>query len=429
MKHLILIGLSHRTAPIDIRERLAFSETAIGEALRVLNQHPGLQEAMILSTCNRVEIIARGPRSDVHEEVKRFLSEYHSVPLSELESHLYSLREREVVHHIFRVASSLDSMVVGEPQILAQMKEAYRLARESGCIGQRLKAILPRAFFVAKRIRTETRVAESPVSVSSVAVELARKIFGDLAGKTVLVLGAGKMAQLAASSLIDSGVSRVLVTNRTEERGKNLAENLKGVFIRWEDLHQWLADADIVLVSTGASHYVLGRNEMQSSLKKRRYRPLFVIDVSVPRNVDPEVNDVENVFLFDIDDLQSVVDANLGERQKEADLAESLIQQEVDKFFQWLHIERTGPVISRLRTRLEDMVVQDLRKNQNGFTPEQVAEVEKMLLRAAHRIAHPMIMKIKDRGADSMTRGQTVELLRQIFQLEEDEGHEDSSDR
>ncbi len=420
MKKLVLVGLNHRTAPIEVRERLAFSEQDLAKALKA-SQRFELFEAMIVSTCNRVEVIASASGVDGLLEVKQFLSSYHSFPLATLDKHLYALRDRDAVQHVFRVAASLDSMVVGEPQILSQMKEAFHKASECGCVGSGLNSLLPRAFFVAKRIRTETRIAQSPVSVSSVAVELAKKIFDELAGKTILILGAGRMARLAAESLVESGISRVLVANRSEKRGQALAKRMRGVYIKWDQLHDWLADADIVLVSTRSSEYVISPLDMRAAIRKRRFRPLFLIDISVPRNIDPGINEIENVFLFDIDDLQSVVEGNLGERRKEADMAEALIAQEVENFFQRVRIEQTGPVVAKLRSRLEQLVVQDFPRNHNGLSPEQVEEIEKTLVRAAHRIAHPMIMKIKDREADADTRTQTVELLREIFDLEDEE--------
>ena len=420
MKKLVLVGLNHRTAPIEVRERLAFPEKELGKALHDLSKRVELFEGMIVSTCNRVEILAAATEADSHE-VKRFLSAYHSFPLATLDKHLYTLRDRDAVQHVFRVAASLDSMVVGEPQILSQMKEAFHRASECGCVGSGLNALMSRTFFVAKRIRTETRIAQSPVSVSSVAVELAKKIFDDLAGKTILILGAGRMARLAAESLVESGVNRVLVANRSEERGQALAKEMGSVYIKWNQLPDWLPDADIVLVSTRSSRYVISPQDIQATIRKRRYRPLFLIDVSVPRNIDPAVNDINNVFLFDIDDLQAVVDANLGERRKEADIAEAMISQEVEKFYQQVRIEQTGPVVAKLRSRLEELVTQDFPRNHNGFSPAQVAAMEKTLLQAAHRIAHPMIMKIKDRKADTDTRTQTIELLREIFNLEDEE--------
>jgi len=306
MKTLLLVGLNHRTAPIEVREKLAFPEKELGQALQALSKRVELSEAMIVSTCNRVEVVAAATEADSQHKVKRFLSSYHSFPLATLNKHLYALQDRDAVQHVFRVAASLDSMVVGEPQILSQMKEAFHMASECGCVGSGLNALMSRTFFVAKRIRTETRIAHSPVSVSSVAVELAKKIFDDLDGKTILILGAGRMARLAAESLVDSGVKRVLVANRSEERGQALAKEMGGVYIKWDQRSNWLPDADIVLVSTRSSRYVISTQDMQATIRKRRYRPLFLIDVSVPRNIDPAINDINNVFLFDIDDLQAV---------------------------------------------------------------------------------------------------------------------------
>jgi glutamyl-tRNA reductase len=373
---------------------------------------------MILSTCNRVEIIGIGDDLEA-ASLRNFVYQFHSLKREDLDTHFYDLSHRDVVRHLFRVASSLDSMVVGEPQILFQLKEAFRTASEVGSVGKALNTLLPRAFFVAKRVRTETEIATSAVSVSSVAVELAAKIFGKLEGKTILMVGAGKMGELAGRSLVDSGISDVFVTNRTPEKGQKLARKFSGRYVPFSGLQQYLTEADIVLVSTGASSHVLTPENLAPAVQKRKYRPLFIIDISVPRNVDPKVNGMSNVFLYDIDDLQSVIDANLGSRVREAELAEQIVEEEVSKFFARLRLNRSGPVIAQLRKSVEELCLEELHRNRNGMDPDQYRQLERILLRAAHKFAHPLIASLKDPEQSPEKRLQHIELLRQAFSLDD----------
>jgi len=419
---LVLVGLNHRTAPVEVRERLAFPEDRLPDALSALRQEFGCEEALILSTCNRVEVIAHPEDGCLRtDRLIQFLYDFHHLQPPCLEPYLYSLSERETVRHVFRVASSLDSMVVGEPQILGQLKRAYTLASGAGSSGLLLNSLMHRAFHVAKRVRTETKISNSAVSVSYVAVELARKILGDLSNRTILIVGAGKMSELAAKHLIKSGISNVFVTNRTPAKAEEMAARFHGVALPFENLLSHFALADIAIVSTAAEGYVLRRPDMQRVVRERRHRPLFLIDISVPRNIDPAINDVEEVFLYDIDDMQSVIQANLEERRKEAESAEAIIAEEVEAYARRAATRNAGSLISALRGRLEEICLSELEKNRNGFSAEEYARAQKMLRTTAHRLAHPIILQLKNPDGNLNRYQHEVDFIKKVFDLEEEE--------
>ncbi len=419
---LVLVGLNHKTAPVEVRERIAFAEEHLQPALKRLQRESDLQEGMIVSTCNRVEILAHGQKSQAQivQSVKDFLYSYHTLKPPFLEDYLYSYQRRDAVRHVFRVASSLDSMVVGEPQILAQVKQAYAEACQAGSVGTYLKDLIPRAFFVAKKVRSSTQIGASAVSISSVAVELARKIFGDLKGKTTLLLGAGEMGELAARNLLDSGISQIFVINRTPERGQQLAAQLLATPVPFEDLETYLIRADIALVCTSSTSLLLDKSRVEAIIKKRRYRPLFIIDISVPRNVDPQVNELENVFLYDVDDLQSVIDANIRQRCEEAAIAEEIVNKETVNYMNQLSTRSAGPLIHSLRHRIEEMCLEELRSNHKNLDPGEYERLEKALRSTAHRIAHPFITEIQQVDEDPNRRLHKIQLIRKIFRLDND---------
>lgn len=420
--NLVLVGLNHKTAPVSVREQLAFPNDSLVSAHQTLHRQFGLEEGMIVSTCNRVEVIGHSSsRLDATQRIKSFLYGYHDLRPPLLENHFYNYLERAAIQHVFRVASSLDSMVVGESQILGQMKQAYSAARQAGSVGTSLNRLMRRAFFVAKRVRTETQISASAVSVSSVAVELARKIFGNLEGKSILLLGAGKMSELAAQNLSSSGVSRILVANRTSERAKELALKLRGIPVPFSELDRYLVHSDIVLVSTGAEAFVLDRKHLQRVIRERKYTPLFVIDISVPRNVDPQVNEIENVFLYDIDDLRSVISTNLGERRREAEIAEEIVTEEVQNYLKRTSSPHVGPLISALRHRIEEICLSELKKNRDSLPPAEYARLEKMLRKVARKIAHPLIMQIKHPGENHQLHLYSIETIRKTFQLDDEQ--------
>lgn len=354
--NIIVVGLSHHTAPIEIREKLAFDANGIERPLRELTALPDLSEGVILSTCNRVEVYA--VTHDIAggiARIKRFLADSHGLPFDAVEPHLYGLHGDNALRHVFRVAASLDSLVVGEPQILGQIKSAYGYAAEYGTSGVILNRFLHKAFSVAKRVRTETRIASSAVSIAFAAVELAKKIFGDLSDKTVLLIGAGDMGELAAKHFLTSGVRDLMVANRTFERGERLAEELDGRAIRFQDLFDHLHKADIVLSSTGAQHQIIGHREVAAVIRRRKLRPMFFIDIAVPRDIDPEVNRLENVYLYNTDDLAAVVESNLEQRKLEAEKAEEIITEEIGRFAGWLSSLEVVPTIVALRSRFDEI--------------------------------------------------------------------------
>jgi len=353
---LLITGVSHKTAPVEVREKLAFSDAALPAALADLKKRGGISEAVILSTCNRVEIIvAADDSADPVAAVDDFLCCTRRVSPAALRPYLYRHQGREAIHHVFRVAASLDSMVVGEPQILGQLKTAYAAAKHQGALCGTLDGLLTRSFAVAKRVRSETGVGQMAVSVSYAAVELARKIFGTLAHSKIMIAGAGKMSELAARHLRRSGSPHVFVTNRTHERAVEMARRFQGTPVEWGRFAAMLPEVDILVASTGAPEYILTRPDMERVMAARRGRPMFLIDISVPRNIDPAINDVESAFLYDIDDLQEVVNSNLRERMKEAERAEEIVAQEVERTLTRLKQQEVTPTILGLQEQLEQI--------------------------------------------------------------------------
>jgi len=406
---VILLGINHNTAPIEVRERLAISPSRLADATRALAHQPGIREALILSTCNRVELLTvQDAAQSENPGTLNFLNEYLSIPVTDLKPHLYEFREREAVRHLFRVASSLDSMVVGEPQILGQVKEAYTTGREIGAVASTLEGLLQRAFTVAKRVRTETQIGSSSVSIASVAVDLARKIFDSLEGKTVLLVGAGKMSELAARHLIQQGAASILVANRTQSRAEQIAKNFNGQVIPFDHLYEQADRADIVITSTGAPQKIFGRSHGQHFLQRRRNRPMFFIDIAVPRDVDPGMNDVEGCFVYDIDDLQQVAQAHLADRSREAEAAEGIVTGEVDKYLQRLQSLNAVPVIQSLQQYAEDIRQAELRRSQSRLatlTPEQREAVEALTRSLTAKFLHHPLTGIREaaRQGDAQT--------------------------
>ncbi len=408
-KHLVLLGINHNTAPIEIRERLAIPAGRLADATRTLLHQPGIDEGLILSTCNRVELITLQDETSpgLRADLPRFLHEYFSVPIATLTPHLYELREREAVRHLFRVASSLDSMVVGEPQILGQVKDAYTTAREVGAVQSNLETLLQRTFTVAKKVRSETQIGSSSVSIASVAVDLARKIFGSLIGKTVLLVGAGKMSELAARHLIQQGATSILVANRTQSRSEKLAEDFRAAGVRTEaiafdDLYAQADRADIVITSTGAPQQLFGRSHGKHFLERRRHRPMFFIDIAVPRDVDPRMNEVEGCFVYDIDDLQQVAQANLADRSREAEAAESIVSREVEKYQQRQQSRDAVPAILALQHSAESIRQAELARSASKLatlTPEQTAAVEALTRALTAKLLHPQLIALRKSAA------------------------------
>ena len=416
-----LIGVNHKTAPVEIRERLAISESRLPEACKRLAEHPAIAEGMIVSTCNRVEFLAN--MKNGAGDLREFLREYFALDPTQFESHLYEFREDDAVRHVFRVASSLDSMVVGEPQILGQVKEAYATARAVGAVRAQLDQLLTRAFAVAKRVRNETAVGSSSVSVASVAVELAQKIFGNLNGKSVYLVGAGKMSELAARHLLAHGAASIFVANRTYDRAIRMANEFNGQAIEFSRLYETCDRADIVITSTGAPHFIFRPEHGEKFLARRKNRPMFFIDIAVPRDVDPELNKLDGIFVYDIDDLQQAVATHVADRKREAEKAEAIVNSEVEKFQARLQTLDVVPTIVSLQDHLETIrqaEIDRVRGRLGAMTPEQEMAVEALSRGIINKIMHTPISTLKTAARDPESTT-VIELVRRLFNLQEKE--------
>jgi len=416
--NLIVIGVNHQTAPVEVREQFTISEARLPEAVKTLAAQPGIEEAMIVSTCNRVELIARTKDADAN--LDGCLKKMYGVDAQSYRKYLYEYRERDAIRHVFRVASSLDSMVVGEPQILGQVKEAYATARAVGALNSQLDALYSRAFAVAKRVRTETAIATSAVSIASVAVELAQKIFGNLEGKSVYLVGAGKMCELAARHLLAHGATKLYVGNRTYERAAALAKKFNGEPISFDHLYETVDRADIVISSTGAPHTIFRKEHGERFLARRKNRPMFFIDIAVPRDVDPEMNKLDGIFVYDIDDLQQVVASHISDRRAEADRAEAIVQLEVDKFQARLQTLDVVPTIVSLQEHLETVrqaEIDRVRGRLGMLTPEQEMAIEALSRGIINKIMHTPITTLKSAARESSESTTIVDLVRKLFNL------------
>jgi glutamyl-tRNA reductase len=399
---IVLIGVNHKTAPVEIRERLAFDDAACAAGLRALVDGEVVREGLIVSTCNRVEILSATANDQIEfgaGRVTQFLDTSGKLPTGFLKDHLYRHTDEEAVRHLFRVASSLDSMVVGEPQVLGQVRHAYTLAVEAGTAGKVLNRLVHHTFRVAKRVRSETGIAASAVSISYMAVELGKKIFDSLKGCTVMLIGAGEMAELSAKHLVNAGATRVVIANRTEATARQLANQIgAATIVPFEQLGEHLHEADLVICSTGAPDYVLTEQQVRKAIRRRRKRPTCLIDISVPRNIDPGAGKVPNVFLFDIDDLENVISSNIREREREAERAELIVQSEVMQFQQSLRLMDVGPSIGAMREKFQDVARAELarqRKKLGPLTKEQEAAVESLLMSTVNKISHPILNQMR----------------------------------
>jgi glutamyl-tRNA reductase len=414
-----LIGVNHNSAPIEVRERLAIPESRLPDAMRRLAEFPGVDEGLILCTCNRVEVVAQSKNGGA--DLRRFLRDYFQLDPAQYEPHLYEYRESEAVRHLFRVAASLDSMLVGEPQILGQVKEAYATARAVGAVHSQLDLLLTRAFTVAKRVRTETAVGSSAVSVASVAVELAKKIFGSLQGRHVYLVGAGKMSELAARHLMAHGAASIFVANRTHERAAQLAGKFNGQVILFEQLYETCDRADIVITSTGAPHAIFRREHGELFLSRRKNRPMFFIDIAVPRDVAPEMNDLDGIFVYDIDDLQQAVSSHVADRRREAERAEAIVQSEVERFQARVQTLDVVPTIVSLHDHLETIrqaEIDRVRARLGPLSPEQEMAVETLTRGIVNKIMHTPISTLKT-AAREQEATTVIDVVRRLFNLEE----------
>jgi len=419
--NIIALGINHKMAPVEVRERLALDREKARGLFDLLAKDDCIYEFVLLSTCNRVEIYAGV--EDCNKgmfALKSGLASLPSFPAEGLDKYLYAYSDRDAVRHLFRVSSSLDSMVVGEAQILGQVKDAYASAKSEGGVGVILNRLFEKAFTAAKRVRTETKIAENAVSISFVAVELAKKIFDDLSGRRFMIIGAGEMAEIAARQLIANGVKDIVVLNRTIEKGIALAGELNGRAVQFDDIEKELAEADIVISSINAPHLIINKEMVQRALGQRKNNPIFFIDISVPRNIDPNINDLDNVYIYDIDDLQSVVEANMREREQEALRGEEIVEHEADTFMAWLDTMEVTPTITAMRGKAEEIRQKEVAKAlaRLGDVSEETRQaIESMSSAIINKLLYGHTAHLKKR-ADSDERHWYVKVVRDIFKLD-----------
>ena len=425
MSELFVVGISWRTAPVAVREKLAFRDEEIADTLRALTAAHPVAEALLVSTCNRVEVygVARAG-ADATGPVRRFLAEQRGLATTELADAIYDHRGAEAVRHVFRVASSLDSLVLGEAQILGQLKAAYSAAGGAGTSGPVLGRCLERAFGAAKRVRTETAIARGAANISTVAVDLARHVFSELTGKRVLVVGAGKMSRLAARHLYASGADQIVVTNRSPAKAEALAAEIDGLAKPWDELPALLAQADVVISSTGAREPILTVPLFKKVAKARRWKPIVVIDIAVPRDADPRIAELDGVFVYDIDDLEKVVAANLAGRAKAADQAGRIVEHEASQFEHWLRTQGVVPTIKALRERFAQVAEGELQKTLEGLqrrehTPAQQREaIQRLVQLVVNKLLHAPTTALRESTVDEAAL--RAEVLCELFGLEPD---------
>ena len=418
--HLFLLGVSHRTAPVDLREKLDFSSRDLGAAVEALVTKSSAAESVVLSTCNRSEIYVASTDSErTHEEVVAFLSDYHQLPREAFLPHLFAHRDMAAARHLFRVAGGLDSLVVGEPQILGQVKDAYQAAAERHCTGPLLSKTFHWAFGVGKRVRSETALGEGAVSVSFAAVALARKIFGRLEGRRVLVVGAGEISALTAQHLRSQGIAEIVITSRTAAHADTLAAQVNGSTVPWAQMRRAIAGADIVLTATGSQRPIIMRDDVQSVTGRQRAEPRFIIDVAVPRDVDPAVGDIEQVFLYNVDDLQGIVEENLARRAAEIARAEAIVAEEVSRYTVWQRSRRAIPTVVALRQRFDDIrraELQRLEPRLSTLPPDARARVEEVTRLVVEKLLLEPTEQLKALP-DEETQAAYTEAVNRLFRL------------
>lgn len=418
--HLLLLGVSHRTAPVDLRERLDFSSRDVGAAVEALATRSSAAESLVLSTCNRSEIYVAStdPRRS-QDEVAAFLSEYHQLPRDVFQPHLFTHRDMAAARHLFRVAAGLDSLVVGEPQVLGQVKDAFQAASERHCTGPLLSKTFHWAFGVGKRVRTETALGEGAVSVSFAAVALARKIFGKLEGRRVLVVGAGEISALTAQHLRSQGVAEIAIASRTAAHAEALATQVGGRTVPWPAMQGAMGEADIVLTATGSQRPIISRADVEAVTGRRRAEPLFIIDIAVPRDVDPAVSDIEQVFLYNVDDLQGIVQENLARRTAEIARAEAIVAEEVTRFTVWQRSRRAIPTVVALRQRFDDIrraEMQRLEPRLSGLPAEARARLDEVTRLIVEKLLLEPTEQLKALP-DEETQAAYTEAVNRLFRL------------
>jgi glutamyl-tRNA reductase len=418
--HLFLLGVSHRTAPVDLRERLDFASRDVGAAVEVLAARASAAESVVLSTCNRSEIyVAAADPSAARDELVTFLSDYHELPRDVFLPHLFTYDDAAAAHHLFRVAAGLDSLVVGEPQILGQVKDAFQVAAERHCTGPLLSKTFHSAFGVGKRVRTETALGEGAVSVSFAAVALARKIFGKLQGRRVLVVGAGEIAALTAQHLRSHGVAEIVITSRTAAHAEALAAEVSGRAVPWSGMTAAIARADIVVTATGSQRPIITRADVAAATGRRRPDPLFIIDIAVPRDVDPSVAEIEQVFLYNVDDLQNIVQENLARRGAEIARAEAIVAEELARFTSWQRSRRAIPTVVALRQRFDEIRRAELQRLDGrfaGLPPEARARVDEVTRLLVEKLLLEPTEQLKALP-DEETQAIYTEAVNRLFRL------------
>ena len=428
---LFLLGASHHSAPVDLRERIDFARRGVIEALVELAELQGVSEAVVLSTCNRSELYVAGETPErLREALPAFMSSFHDIPESELAPHLYSRAGADAARHLFRIAAGLDSLVVGEPQILGQVKDAYTVASERGYTGTLLNRLFHWSFGTGKRVRSETGLGEGAVSVSYAAISLARKIFGDLRGRRVLLVGAGEMAELTATHLRTQRVGRVVVANRTASHAAALASRIDGEAVPWENITGELTSADIVVTATGSATPIVRRTEIEVAMKPRRDRPLFIIDIGVPRDVEPSSVEIEQVFLYNIDDLRTIVQENLARRQAQVDRAELMVAGEVDRFMRWLRSRAAIPTVVALRQRFEAIRQSELTRLEPklaSLPPQSRARVEEITKLLVEKLLSAPTEQLKA-TTDQEAVAAYTDALNRLFQLPEEPSEADTGE-
>lgn len=420
--HIIVVGLNHRTAPVEVRERFMFSEQDLPVALQQLKQTKSILECVIVATCNRTEIYTVVDRLHIcGHYIRSFIENWFHVPRDQFTQHLYVYEDQQAIEHLFRVTSGLDSMIIGETQILGQIRSAFLLAQEKKTTGTLFNMLFKQAVTMAKRAHSETSIGESAVSISYAAIELGKRIFGHFTDKNVLIIGAGKMSELTVKHLNASGANRVYVANRTYQRAEELARKFDGVACPLERIPDILNEVDIVISSTGAAEFVLTKEQIERVMIQRKSRSLFMIDIAVPRNFDPKISELPNVFLFDIDDLEGIVESNLEQRRKEAAKIDEMIQAEMLSFHQWYKTLGVSPVIRALQDKsamIHEETMGSLLKKLPDLDEREIKVIRKLTKSIVNQMLHDPILRIKEMAAERHG-DQAIDLFTQIFALEE----------
>ncbi|OUR65612.1 glutamyl-tRNA reductase [Methylophaga sp. 42_25_T18] len=415
---LVTYGINHNTAPVNIREHIAFNADVLPAALDSLNQHPNVIEAVVVSTCNRTEIYCHLD-GDYDNAISLWLHQFHQQPADSLTEYLYQYEGEDAIRHLLRVACGLDSMVLGEPQILGQIKTAYNQALNANTLGKSLGRLFQHAFSVAKQVRTDTAIGNSPVSVAFAAVSLAKQIFSKLADSTALLIGAGETIELAARHLKDNGVGRIIIANRTIEKAHTIALQVDGYAIGLSEMPAHLAEADIVISSTASQLPILGKGAVERALKQRKRRPIFMVDIAVPRDIEPEVGNLEDIYLYSVDDLHDIIEENIQSRRDAAQQAEEIIDTQVDHFIAWLRSQDAVPVIQAIRSNAEtesDQLLQkSLKQLEQGIAPEQV--MNEFARSFTNKLLHEPSRQLRQSGLD--TDNNLVDATRRLFNIKD----------